>query len=107
MQEVKMFKLISGEFLIGNAVKDPEGNVAISDAMMVHFQPTPNGQLGINIFPINPFASKKGEEIKVNKLHILFEVEQVPETISAEYIRITSGIITASTMPKLSIPNVK
>jgi hypothetical protein len=102
-----MFKLISGEFIIGSSEKDTEGNITVCDAMMVHFQPTPNGQLGINIFPINPFASKKGEEIKFNKLHILLEVQQVPEAISAEYSRITSGIITATSMPNLSVPNIK
>ena len=88
-----MFKLTSSEFVIGKIVEDESADVvSIDTPMCVHFQPAPNGQLGINLFPMNPFANQTDEAIKFKENHIMFEIVEIHPDILNQYSEITSGI---------------
>jgi|BioPla2DNA2_1021312.scaffolds.fasta_scaffold28162_3 hypothetical protein len=104
----KMFKLISGEFIIAtvNEQKDDvSGEIILDTPFVVHFTAAPNGQLGINLFPLNPFASKTTEKIPIDRNHIMFEIDNVHDQIVKQYLEITSGIVLAkeNDLPPLEI----
>ena len=101
----KMFKLISGEMVIALVDGETDLTLSVQNPLGVHFAPSPDGRLGINLFPLNPFASTKEDKITFKKEHIMFEVDVVDEKIEKEYIRITSGIEIAKNMPKIEVPN--
>lgn len=109
---IRMFKVISGEFIIGETERDIQTSAEvlsngcgyiIKSPMLVTFQPHPSGQLAINMFPFNPFASSKNEEIKLSDQHIMFECSDVQDGLEKEYMRITSGIISVGK----PMPNIK
>lgn len=88
----KMFKLISSEFVISGIVEETNSDLTLCDPMVVQFTPNPEGQLGICLFPLNPFASQKNENLKIDKSNILFYVETIDDGILKEYIKMTSGL---------------
>jgi len=92
---IRMFKIISGEYIVSETTIDSDSKYTFKSPMVVHFAPHPSGQLALNLFPLNPFAMTKNEEIILKDIHIMFETP-VQEGIEKEYIRITSGIITVS-----------
>jgi len=108
--QVKMFKIVSGEICIGNVTGEqgsPENVIAVENPLVVHFGQGPGGKLGINLFPLNPFASSKNESLNINTSHILFFIEHPQEEIVNEYNRITSGITIAKNLPKIEVPFAK
>ena len=99
---VRMFKLVSGEFMIGETKVNSDNKLAVTSPMIVHFAPHSSGQLAIQMFPLNPFATSKNEEVKFQDDHIMFETS-ISDNLEKEYIRITSGIVTTKVMPKLEL----
>jgi len=106
MSEIKMYKLVSSEFVIGKLVDGDTDSIGIDTPMCVHFQPAPNGQLGINLFPMNPFANQTDEAIKFKNDHIMFEIAEVHPDILNQYSEITSGI-TIPTKGDVAVPNME
>lgn len=102
MSEIKMFRIITGEFIIAQCEESPVG-VITKGAMVVNFQPQKNGQLGIRLFPLNIFASSTNEEILIKSNHIMFNVDSVQDEIKNDYLRITTGLVVANTIPELKI----
>ena len=100
---IKMFKIVSGEFIVGETTVDDKMIYIIKSPMVVHFSPHPSGQLAINLFPLNPFTSSKNDDLPLNNQHIIFDCGPVQDSIEKEYLRITSGIITTTAMPSLKI----
>ena len=106
MSEMKMYKLTSSEFVIGKVTDEQDEFIALEVPMCVHFQPAPNGQLGINLFPMNPFANQTDEAIKFKTDHIMFEIAEIHPDILNQYSEITTGI----TIPKkdeIATPNLE
>lgn len=106
----KMFKLISGEFVITSVVGEQESPITGSEIVcdtpfIVHFAAAPNGQLAINLFPLNPFASKTSEKVTLKKDHIIMFVDNINDQIIKQYVEITSGIMLAkeNDVPPLQI----
>ena len=75
MSKNKMFKITSGEMIITEIVSENDTELTIKAPMLVHFTPTPEGKLGINLFPLNPFATSTDENISLKKDHIIFFVD--------------------------------
>jgi hypothetical protein len=93
----KMFKVVSGEIIVGKVTgetSDASGNgtIDIEAPMVVIYHPTPQGQLAINLFPLNPFASKANESLPFKKSHIMFEVSEISDGVLKQYMEVTSGI---------------
>ena len=109
MSKHKMFKLISGEFIIasvaGHKGTDKGSETILDTPFIVHFSSAPNGQLGINLFPLNPFATKVSEQITLKDKDIMFVINDVHEQIVKQYVEITSGIVLAkeNDLPPLEI----
>jgi len=106
MSKNVMFKLTGGEFIIGTLTGESDNDITVDTPMAVHFAPAPNGQLGINLFPLNPFASATNEEITIKRDHILFHIDEVNDQILAQYVEITSGI-TLAKKDKVEAPNLE
>jgi len=101
---VKMFKCSTGDFIISEVSNETETSMTLKSPMQVFFRPEPSGQLGLNLYPFHPFASSVNEEIPIDKrYHILFFVSAIPENLESEYNRITSGIVTAKSIPNLTL----
>ena len=93
MDNIKMFKLCSGEMTIGKIVGETDSHISIEAAMEVMFRPAKDGMLGINLFPTNPFTSKLNDVIKLNKQnHIIFFCDFIDPAIEKQYIEMTTGI---------------
>jgi len=101
----KMFKITSGEFIVACIKSETETHINCDTPFIVHFGATDNGQLAINLFPLNPFATKVSEEYEISKSHILITIEDIHPEIVKQYTQITSGIVLATEkdVPKLSI----
>ena len=104
----KMCRLVSGEIIIAatDEAKNTETETMIETPMVVHFAPAPNGQLGINLFPLNPFAVTQNEEVMIKNEHIMFWIAEVHEDIQKQYIEISTGI-TLATKEKVSAPTLE
>ena len=101
----KMFKITSGEIVVGEVDNENAEELTIKAPMLVHFSPTPQGQLGINLFPLNPFATSTGESLSIKRDHIIFFVDNVNSDIENEYTRVVSGITVAKSIPEIEIPS--
>ena len=89
----KMFRLCSGEMCIGSLISESDDSIVIESPMEVLYRPAPNGQLGINLFPLNPFSSKLKDQITFHKLyHIMFFCDFIDPAIQNQYIEMTTGI---------------
>ena len=102
MSEIKMFRLVSGEFVIGECENSVNG-IDIKSPLVINFQPQPNGQLGLRMFPLNPFGTKIDESIPIKSKDIMFLVDPIQNEIKNEFIRITSGITVAHNVPELKV----
>lgn len=88
-----MFRLCSGEMCMGAVVGEDTDTISIESPMEVLYRPAPNGQLGINLFPLNPFSSKLKDVIKFHKLyHIMFFADYIDPAIENQFIEMTTGI---------------
>jgi hypothetical protein len=90
---IRMFKLVSNEFIMGEVSEENEKKL-MSSPMIVNYKPHESGQLALSLFPANPFAATKDECIPINDCHVLFEIQNIQEGLQAEYLRITSGLVT-------------
>ena len=88
----KMFKIVSGEMIVGRVTAEGDGDISIEAPMVVIYHPTAQGQLAINLFPLNPFASQATESLPFKKSHIMFEVSQISDGVLKQYMEVTSGI---------------
>lgn len=89
----KMFRLCSGEMCMGTVVSETADSITIESAMEILYRPAPNGQLGINLFPLNPFSSKLKDQITFHKIyHIMFFCDYIDPAISNQFIEMTTGI---------------
>ena len=103
----KMCRLVSGEIIIGSVEEIKEGAtvIEIDTPMVVHFAPAPNGQLGINLFPLNPFTGSKNEIVPLKVDHIMFWMSEVHDDIQKQYVEIVSGI-TVPEKEGVEIPEI-
>ena len=103
----KMFKLCSGEITIASIVAETPDTITAEAPMEVMFRPAANGQLGINLFPTNPFASKANDQITFHKLyHVMFFIEKIDPAIEQQYIELTSGITVVDSQGKKKENNI-
>jgi hypothetical protein len=72
---IRMFRVVTGEIVMGETTEE-NGNMVLSSPMLVNFKPHESGQLALNLFPFNPFASSKDETTTIKESHIMFEVQR-------------------------------
>ena len=88
-----VYKLISGEYVIGDVQEqDNKFLLFIKSPLSIHFMPSPDGKMKINMFEFDPFA-KKDSVIQISAQHVLFKCNEFPEDLKKEYIRVTSGLL--------------
>jgi len=103
-----MCRLVSGEIIISGIIEEEstDDKIVMDTPMVVIFQPAANGQLGINLFPLNPFTTSKNEYISIKADHIMFWLENLNEEIQKQYVEITTGI-TMSPKKDIETPHLE
>lgn len=96
---VQAFKLISGEDVITDVVKEDAATITVKSPAVIVIQQNGNGQMGVGLQPFAPLADGDVTLFKT-ALSASFEVEV---NIKNEYSRIFgSGIVIANQMPGMS-----
>jgi hypothetical protein len=104
MEHYKMFKILTGEFIICGTGEETETTIEVDTPFVAHFQTAPNGQLGISLFPFNPFATKSDEKYIIKKEHIFFFIDEIKPELIAQYVEIVSGIVVATPPMEIITP---
>jgi hypothetical protein len=90
MSEIRLYKLISGEEVIGTVKNSNEIFVELADTVTVTYHPAGDGKMTAGFAPHMPYAEGN---ITLNHTAIAF-VAGVKEDMESEYKRIFSPIIT-------------
>lgn len=88
MAEIRLGKLVSGDFVIGVNDNDKKG---IKDVGLLQFVPAETGGMSVALIPFGfPFENEFKGFIADDK--IIFEIEKVPEDLQNKYTEATSNI---------------
>lgn len=90
--EVKLAKIINGDFIIG---LDDREKCGVSEAALVQIVPSASGSLSIALLPMGfPFEEEITGFVSDDK--ILYTVKKVPEELKNKYTEAKSSIRIAS-----------
>ena len=91
MTEIKHYKLISGEEIIGKFSDVRDDNIFLTSVYLILAHPTSTGQLGYAMIPW--LIASPDAEVKIPVVHILGEPENaLPKEIEDYYLQQTSRI---------------
>ena len=91
MLQVALFKLITGEEVIGKIVKDEETSIVLDDIRSLIVQQSGQGQVGVALVPW--FTGMHEGEIKIEKVHIVgTPISRIPKQLEDVYLEQTSKI---------------
>lgn len=92
MSDVTVFKMISGEEVMGKIIEEQDGFYMVKEPASIHMTDQGGGKVGVGIAPYMPYAKEK--KIQVNKLAVA-AVGTAADEMEAEYERIFGhGLIT-------------
>lgn len=92
MSDVTVFKMISGEEVMGKIIEDQEGSYMVKEPASIHMTDQGQGKVGVGIAPYMPYAKEK--KIQINKLAVA-ALGTAADEMEAEYQRIFGhGLIT-------------
>lgn len=90
MNNIFIFKLVDGSFIVGKLNKDDE----IVEALEIMIMPSQMGQMNMAMVPLMyPFNNKIENDIIIDKNKILLSME-ANEDIISKYIEATVGIVS-------------
>ncbi len=104
--EHKMFKLVSGEIVIAEVENENETELNTVAPAVINMQPTPDGKIGISLYPLDPFMASTTSKYTIQKNHIMMFTETDPEIIKS-YVGMTSRVVVpqgAGGDPKIVVP---
>lgn len=88
MAEIRLGKLVSGDFVIGVNDSDEKG---IKNVGLLQFVPAETGGMSVALIPFGfPFENEFTGFIAND--NIIFEIEKVPEDLQNKYTEATSNI---------------
>lgn len=91
MSEVKVYKMISGEEVIGNQISETDTHYTVDKPASIMMTDQGNGKVGVGIAPFMPYA--EGEKVDINRLAVAASATPASEMLN-EYNRIFgSGLI--------------
>ena len=90
----KMFKLVTGEIVIGEdkTLDDSATEYVLAGILQLAIRVTQDRQMGFTMIPFNPFAQTMTETTPIKKTHIIAEFN-APQEVINEYVRVTSNIV--------------
>ena len=92
MSDVTVFKMISGEEVMGKIIEEQDGFYMLKQPASIMMTDQGGGKVGVGIAPYMPYAKEK--QIQINKLAIA-AVGSAADELEAEYQRIFGhGLIT-------------
>lgn len=98
MSKIKVFKLVTGEEIIGKAVSvNPETkNIQMESVLSIGIMPTGNGQVQVRMMPFMISGSEGTVDLDIDK--IVAEANTPSEDLINAYVQQTSGIQLAGNM---------
>lgn len=88
--DVKTFKLISGEEVLGKVVSDDDLKIVLEDPRIISLQPTGPGQVTVTFIPFF-LSNRKVDKATVNRSAVVAETE-VEDELRKHYAREVSNI---------------
>ena len=92
-ENIRVFKLISGEEVMGRLVREDKKYYILSKPRAVAIGPGPNGQVSVTLIPL--FASSQDGDITIYKSGIVAEPDKISLELEKGYIQQTTGIALA------------
>jgi hypothetical protein len=93
---ILVFKLTSGEEVIGSLVEDLDDDVIIGKARVLVMQQTHDGGIGLGMIPFMPSANDPStgmeKDVKIKKCFVMAEPVEVPKSLEDAYLKTTSNI---------------
>lgn len=90
MNEIKLFKMMSGEEILGTVVGYSNNRHTLNDVVAITYHPTEGGQMVAGFAPYMPYSA--GDIVLHH--HAIAIVADVEEAMLEEYKRIFGRIIT-------------
>lgn len=88
MSNIRLVKLVSGDFIVGLNDEDKKG---IKNAGILQFVPGDAGGMSVALIPVGfPFENEFCGFISND--NVIYEIENVPEDLQAKYTEATSNI---------------
>jgi hypothetical protein len=98
--EVKVFKLVSGESIIGQLSSEHKKTLTITNPVMIDLQMTENG-LGIGFLPWIPYC-KEENEVTISIESVMIILTPI-ENVLKQYNSLFSNIFVPDSSPKLKL----
>jgi hypothetical protein len=92
-EEVKVFKLITGEEMIARVTDETVTSITVDRPRVVAIMPNPNGQMGVTLIPL--FASNQEGKAILERSAIAATSCEVNSELEKSYISQTTGIALA------------
>lgn len=96
MADIKVYKLVSGEEIVGTVVESEQNFVSLEKVRAIHLVPQGNNQFGVAMMPY--VTSDPNGAIKIYAHAVSAEVVKVPADLEKTYMMQTSSIQIASTL---------
>jgi hypothetical protein len=88
---IKVFKLVNAEEILGEVVSETPTQVQIKNPLLVVLQRTPQGEVGVGFLPYMGYVENK--EFTLSKDHIIFD-KGVDGTLKNQYNAVFGNIVT-------------
>lgn len=92
MNNIKLFKLVSGEEIIAKVTTSNQSEHIIEDAVSLVYQPTEDGRMTAGFAPYMPYADGS---IFLNPTTVVSSTDQIKDKVLEQYRRVFSNIIVA------------
>lgn len=98
MSKLMLYKLVSGEELVGEVVQTSEHSVEVKNAVTLVYQQMAEGKMSVGFAPFMPYAEGK---IEIRNSAIAAAAPPTDQ-IANEHMRVFSGIVIASAGSKFA-----
>ena len=91
--EIKVFKIATGEEVIARVTSEGLDHYVLSKPRVVAIAPGPGGQMSVTLIPL--FASNQDGDAKLLKNGVVAEPDSINKELENGYIQQTTGIALA------------
>jgi hypothetical protein len=98
MSELRLFKLISGEEVVGKVVNETDSVVELDNAVALVYHQVAEGKMSVGFAPFMPYAEGA---VKLKQTSVAASAPPTDQ-IAQEHIRVFSGIVVAPAGSKIA-----
>lgn len=97
MSYVAVFILSTSQEIIGSVIDETDTHYVIDRPLWIRIVDVAPNQVGPAFYPLSPVCPDSA--IEINKANVMGRIKNVPSHLESEYVRNTSGIEIATTIP--------